>query len=148
MIKRIETLKMVTLSFGHISSENCQCLGTKNRGLAFWELWANLPRITWRLVIWHSEKRVLSLFDKGHWLERTCLSSPLLRPVYFCKLSCVDHFPTPEKCKFLAAAIGLLVLWTAYMPFHTLGWLVGWLVVFLWYINLCRLFNARSILWN
>ena len=25
------------------------------------------------------------------------------------------------------------------------GWLVGWLVEFLWHINLCRLFNAKSI---
>ena len=34
--------------------------------------------------------------------------------------SLVDHFPTPEKCMFLTAAISLLVLWNSSCAFFTL----------------------------
>ena len=31
------------------------------------------------------------------------------------QITIVDHFSSPEKCKFLTAAIGPLILWTAYV---------------------------------
>ena len=73
------------------------CWGTKHSGLAFCELRAGLPRITWPLVMWHFEKRVLSFlvadtrrrepfsFVSVFWLARAC------------KLSNVNYFTTPEK---------------------------------------------------
>ena len=70
------------------------CLGTKHSGLPFQGLWAELPTITWPLVIWHFQKWILLLFGSKYQSEKTPL---------FCLRFFSQHYPlwtfflTPEK---------------------------------------------------
>ena len=65
----------------------------------------------------HFGRRILLFF----WLQTsTGKNLPLSSSSRACNLSLVDHFPTPEKCKFLTAAIGLLLLWNSLRTYFTL----------------------------
>ena len=81
------------------------CWGTKHR-LPFWELWAKLSKITWPLVMWHFQKRVLSFFDSRHQSVRASLFHLRFSSSTFMQIVQHEPFPyTRKNVSFLTADI-------------------------------------------
>ena len=80
-------------------------------GRCRWSFWESCDVWSWEIL----RSQFYIFFD-----SRNCPLSPLLQTAHVCKLSLMEHFPEPEKCKSLTTAIGLLVLCNCLCTFFTL----------------------------
>ena len=92
--------------------------GTKHNGLVFWELWAELLRITWPTVMWHFEKQLLPLFGSGYQSERT----PLFHLCFFIQHMHANYpmwtfYLHQKNVSFYLLLSAWLVCGTAFQPF-------------------------------